>query len=113
MPQALGCISNHPLEVEEDLLLSLSLLPLMVIDFRLSVAPDLTCSDAAAEGNGACVSAGLTEAGERMATRSLYGMQPEPDSTSSLLAVGLFDGIGALHRSLDVAGMPVSSSTNP
>ena len=78
----------------------------MVIDFRLPVAVELTCSDAAAEGNGVCVSTGLTENGVQMATRSLHGMLTEPDSTSGLLAVGLFDGIGALHRSLDVAGIP-------
>ena len=95
-----------PLEVEEDLLLSISLLPLMVIDFRLPVAVELTCSDAAAEGNGVSVSTGKTENGVQMATRSLHGMLTEPDSTSGLLAVGLFDGIGALHRSLDGAGIP-------
>ena len=50
-----------PLEVEEDLLVSVALLPLMCTDLRWPVSKLVTCSDASEVGNGACASGELTQ----------------------------------------------------
>ena len=44
-----------PSTVEEAMIVVLSLLPLMYIDFRSEASPVVTCSDASEEGNGVCV----------------------------------------------------------
>ena len=96
-----------PSEVEEDLLLSLSLLPAMAMDFRCPVSGTVTCSDASPSGCGVCVASQLTPQG-----RGLYRQLLEPPERSGssgvyVVLVSLFDGIGGLRRATDVLGLAV------
>ena len=85
----------------------LGLLPLAHMDFRLTVHPQITCSDASTTGGGICASVATTALGASVAAGHLRGDHRDPRGDFTVLAVGLFDGLGALRVALDVIGVPV------
>ena len=96
-----------PLEVEEDLLLALASSPLMYMDFRAVVDEAASCSDASPTGNGVCIAVGCTAAGRALSEALLEEPRRSKIGGCGLLLVGLFDGIGGLRRSAEVAGLPI------
>ena len=91
-----------PVPVEEEVLLALALAPVQFMDFRARLSPTISCSDASETGLGVSFSAGLTTAG-REALRTLPATERlEARGGQAVLAVGLFDGIGALHQALEI-----------
>eukprot|EP00438_Fugacium_kawagutii_P030707 Skav213061 [mRNA] locus=scaffold364:550493:557908:- [translate_table: standard] len=96
-----------PLECKLELLRCLSLLPLARLDFRLPVHEVVTCSDASSSGGGICASIGLTSLGGMAAGGSIRGELPEFAGDNSVVAIGLFDGIGALRVALEIIGVKV------
>ena len=95
----------------EELIRSMCVLPLAVTNLRTPVSGLVTCSDASELGGGVCGSAGLTQQGysllERMEAqqgeREQINFRPagccetKGDKTGPrILAVSLFDGIGAM-----------------
>ena len=67
----------------------------------------VTCSDASTSGGGICASAHTTAVGRAIASGNLRGEHPEPRLDGGVVAIGLFDGIGALRVSLELLGVPV------
>ena len=84
------------------------LMPLSQMDFRASLAEQVTCSDASTPGGGICVSEGLTAYGVAASNSQVQGDVPEDFDLDQVLTVGLFDGIGALRLAADVLGLPVA-----
>ena len=82
----------------------LGLIPLAFMDFRCSLSPQVTASDASESGGGITVTSGLTPSGVVACNCPLRGDIVEPADVSSVLTIGLFDGIGALRVAAD-AGM--------
>ena len=78
-----------------------SLVPLCVMDFRMSLAEVVTASDASTTGGGVTASKGLTEYGKAAALSSVRGDVLGEESHVQVLSIGLFDGIGALRTALD------------
>lgn len=76
-------------------------MPLAKMDFRVSMRPRVTCSDASATGGGICVTQGTTPFGSMAAQGLLRGQIPEHRSDHRVLTIGLFDGIAALRVALD------------
>lgn len=85
----------------------ISLAPLSFVDFRVQPSPVVTASDASEFGGGVTMSTGLTESGSVAAGCSIRGDVLEPIEVTSVLAVGLFDGIAALRVAMDVLGWNV------
>lgn len=81
----------------------LGMFPLAKLDFRLDVHPVVTCSDASTSGGGICASAGTTVVGRSIAQGGLRGQFPEQVASGGILAIGLFDGIGALRVALELS----------
>ena len=81
-------------------------IPLCRMDFRLSLNPKVTCSDASQQGGGVCVATSLTTYGEKVA---LGEERREMVATGGqrMLSIGLFDGIGCLRVALDLLGCDV------
>eukprot|EP00438_Fugacium_kawagutii_P014624 Skav234625 [mRNA] locus=scaffold171:83113:87878:- [translate_table: standard] len=79
----------------------IALLPLAKLNFRLSVDPVVTASDASTTGGGLTASTGLSNLGQVAASCSIRGDVPEPSSVIQVLTIGLFDGIGALRVAVD------------
>ena len=105
-----GFSRELPAEVEEDFALSLALAPLMFMDFRTPIHEQVSCSDASPDGTGMCVSVGCTRAGVG-AAHKLATPAPRTNGPGvNLLLVSLFDGIGGLRRSVEVAGGVVYGS---
>ena len=100
-------LRGTPNECKLELLRFLGLLPLVRLDFRLDMHSQVTCSDASMSGGGICASVGTTNLGSLVAHGSLRGQWAEHGPESGLLAIGLFDGIGALRVALDVLQVPV------
>lgn len=96
-----------PLDCRLEILRFLGSLPLARMDFRLGVHPLVTCSDASTSGGGVCVSRGTTAVGNMVAQGCLRGEIPETRTGATVLAIGLFDGIGALRVALDALGVQV------
>eukprot|EP00435_Cladocopium_sp_Y103_P070552 s200_g35.t1 len=86
----------------------LGLIPLAYMDFRNSISPHVTASDASQQGGGVTVSVGLTPAGAVAKQCSLRGDLVEPADLPAVLTVGLFDGIGALRVAADALGWNVA-----
>ncbi|CAK0797626.1 unnamed protein product [Prorocentrum cordatum] len=80
-----------PLPMVEELVLAMSFAPLHFTDFRLSISPEVTCSDASPFGGGVVVSRGLTPAVEAALARS--GRLPWQRSEDELVIISLLDGI--------------------
>ena len=62
--------------VATDLLVTVFLLPLLVIDFRFKVSGLVSCSDASEDGAGVCAARGLTAAGGEAYHRAAVRCQP-------------------------------------
>ena len=100
-------VLRTPPDCRLELLRFLGLLPLAKLDFRLDMHPQVSCSDASTTGGGICASAGTTSVGSVVAQGGLRGQRAENHSDVGILAIGLFDGIGALRVSLEALGLPV------
>ena len=85
----------------------LGLLPLAVMDFRLPMHKQITCSDASTSGGGVCASVATTLLGQTVSLGSLRGESPDVVKDQAVLVVGLFDGLGALRVAVDVLGIQV------
>eukprot|EP00435_Cladocopium_sp_Y103_P016211 s3739_g4.t1 len=96
-----------PDPVKQELVRFLGLLPLAYMDFRTSISPQLTASDASQSGGGVTVSTGLTPAGAVARHCSVRGDLVDPVDIPSVLTIGLFDGIGALRVAADALGWNV------
>lgn len=96
-----------PPECRLEMLRFLGLLPLARLDFRLDMHPQVSCSDASTTGGGICANVGTTPIGSMVAHGGLRGQWPEQGAEAGILAVGLFDGIGALRVALELLGIPV------
>ena len=96
-----------PLQVREELWAAFFMTVVAFIDFRLPVDGTVTASDASEYGGGLCCSLGLTEFGSQAASCLVRGDETEPFQGGGILAISLFDGIGALRVSLDSLGVPV------
>ena len=105
--QGVGRVKELPTDCQVEILRTLCLLPLAVLDFRLPVHPLVTCSDASTSGGRVCVSGGTTLLGETIAAGGLRGQIPEQSGDCSVLVVGLFDGLGALRVAIESLGIPV------
>ena len=93
-----------PLNVKEELSRFIGLSPLAVVNFRSSLSPCVTASDASEYGGGVTFSRGLTEAGGFAAQCHIRGDLVEPLEVESVLTIGLFDGISALRVAVDCLG---------
>ena len=96
-----------PSDCRLEVLRFLGMFPLACMNFRLEVHPTVTCSDASSSGGGICASVSTTATGSLMAEGDLRGEEPEPRIDGAVLAIGLFDGIGALRVALELIGVPV------
>eukprot|EP00438_Fugacium_kawagutii_P033542 Skav210141 [mRNA] locus=scaffold268:21657:25180:+ [translate_table: standard] len=96
-----------PPQMKAEIARFISLVPLAFVDFRVSPSPVVTASDASEYGGGVTMSRGLTEGGVIAAGCSVRGDVIEPIEETSVLAIGLFDGIAALRVAMDALGWNV------
>eukprot|EP00438_Fugacium_kawagutii_P025239 Skav236128 [mRNA] locus=scaffold900:368879:380005:- [translate_table: standard] len=96
-----------PREVTHELVRFLGLIPLAFLDFRCTVSPFVTASDASTTGGGVTVSQGVTHAGSVAAQCTVRGDVVEPTEVTQVLTIGLFDGIGGLRAACDALGWNV------
>ena len=85
-----------------------SLIPLARMDFRVGFSPVVSASDASETGGGVCASVGLTSYGRMAASSPVRGDIPEEHDFVTVLAVSLFDGIGALRVACDALNLPMA-----
>ncbi|CAE8613851.1 unnamed protein product [Polarella glacialis] len=107
-----GPKAKLPVAVQDELLLSICLLPLCCIDIRAPVSLLVTISDASESGGAVCCSTRLSEMGIKAARAPPETQRGEDEKTvacnrDSLLVVGLFDGICGLGRALEVLRVPL------
>ena len=103
-------INSHlPLwpECRFEILRFLGLVPLVRMNFRVDLHPQVTCSDASTSGGGICASTGLSSFGDLAADGTLRGHNPEERGDHRVLVIALFDGIGALRVALDLLQVEV------
>eukprot|EP00435_Cladocopium_sp_Y103_P063896 s76_g25.t1 len=96
-----------PSGVKTEIARFVGLLPLAFMDFRCKLSKQVTASDASETGGGVTVSAGVTPMGCVACTCPVRGDVVEPSDVTSVLTVGLFDGIGALRVAVDALGWHV------
>ena len=96
-----------PHEVRAEIVRFLGLVPLAYMDFRANISPWLTASDASTTGGGVTVSNGLTPTGAAASHCTVRGDIPEVDDLTTVLTIGLFDGIAALRVAADALGWVV------
>ena len=100
------------IELRKEVLLEItrfvSLMPLMLMNFRSPFDEVVTASDASTTGGGICVSRGLTPFGELARQGSVRGNVYENPEASQVLSIGLFDGISALRVALDCLQVPMA-----
>ena len=94
-------------ELKHELTRFLGLIPLAFMDFRCSISPQVTASDASETGGGITVTTHLSPAGVVACNCPLRGDIVEPTEVPMVLTIGLFDGIGALRVAADAAGWNV------
>ena len=94
-------------ECRYEILRFVTLIPLARMDFRLTVHPQITCSDASTTGGGLCASSGLTGFGHSVSQGGLRGQIPHQLTEHAVLSIGLFDGIGALRVALELLDVEV------
>eukprot|EP00438_Fugacium_kawagutii_P016696 Skav227640 [mRNA] locus=scaffold58:167510:174958:+ [translate_table: standard] len=97
-----------PENVKEEILRFIGLVPLAYMDFRNEISQHVTASDASEFGGGVTVSTGLTPAGAIASHCKIRGDIVEPVDLTTVLTIGLFDGIGALRMAADVLGWCVT-----
>ena len=86
----------------------LGLIPLAYMNFRSSVSPVITASDASELGGGVTASSQLTPMGVAASSCTVRGDLVEPDDLPTVLTIGLFDGIAALRVAADALGWCVA-----
>ena len=96
-----------PQEVKQELARFLGLLPLAYMDFRCQVSPVVTASDASEFGGGVTASDGVSDLGAVASACAVRGDLVEPSEITSVLTIGLFDGIAALRVAADAVGWNV------
>jgi len=96
-----------PPEVKKELAQFIGLLPLAYMDFRSEVSPVVTASDASESGGGVTASEGVSPFGAIASSCKVRGDVVEPGEITSVLTIGLFDGIGALRSAADSLGWNV------
>ena len=89
--------------VAEEMLASICLTPLLVIDFRLEVSDLVSCSDASEQGGGVCVARSLSATGQEMLLRQLQPLQNL--GAGQLVLVESYAGIGGARVALDILGI--------
>ena len=102
-----GAKFRLPWEVKQELTRFIGLLPLAYMDFRCHISPVVTASDASEMGGGVTASDGLSELGAMASSCDIRGDIVEPCEITSVLTIGLFDGIGALRVATDALGWNV------
>ena len=95
-------------EVMTEIARFIALMPLAYIDLRLPFDGLVTASDASTTGGGLSASQGLTPYGHAASLGSVRGELHESHDFCQILAIGLFDGIGALRVALDVLEAPLA-----
>ena len=93
--------------VKSELFRFLCLIPLARMDFRCPLNSCVTASDASSTGGGLSRSIGLSPWGHIAATYPVRGDLVEEMDVTTVLTIGLFDGIGALRVAADAIGLPV------
>ena len=96
-----------PPEVKKELAQFIGLLPLAYMDFRSEVSPVVPASDASESGGGVTASEGVSPFGAIASSCKVRGDVVEPGEITSVLTIGLFDGIGALRSAADSLGWNV------
>lgn len=96
-----------PSMVKMEIARFVGLLPLAFMDFRCKISKQVTASDASESGGGLTVSSGVTPMGCVASTCPVRGDLVEPLDVTSVLTIGLFDGIGALRVAVDALGWNV------
>ena len=97
-----------PREVKRELLRFCCLVPLARMDFRTPMIECVTASDASTTGGGVTASSGVTEWGCMAANCKVRGDVVEGPDLTTVLTIGLFDGIAALRVAADAVGLPVA-----
>ena len=97
-----------PWKVRSEIARFCLLTPLARMDFRTVFSGVVTASDASSTGGGITASSGLTSLGCMAANQTLRGDVVEPSEVTSVLTIGLFDGMGALRVAADAVGVPVA-----
>ena len=95
-------------EVIIELVRFIGLSPLSFINLRSHHDEMVTASDASTQGGGICRSRGVTPYGLAASLSTVRGDIPEEVHLTSVLSIGLFDGIGALRVALDALKVPVA-----
>lgn len=95
-------------EVLIQLIKFIGLCPLSCINLRCQHDEMVTASDASTLGGGICKRRGVTPYGLAASLSSVRGEIPEEGDLTSILSIGLFDGIGALRVALDALKAPVA-----
>ena len=103
-------IQTIPWKVRSEIARFCLLTPLARMDFRTVFSGVVTASDASSTGGGitATASKGLTSLGCMAANQTVRGDVVEPSEVTSVLTIGLFDGMGALRVAADAVGVPVA-----
>eukprot|EP00438_Fugacium_kawagutii_P008896 Skav215704 [mRNA] locus=scaffold2573:57842:63963:+ [translate_table: standard] len=96
-----------PTDVKRELARFLGLLPLVYMDFRCDISPVVTASDASETGGGVTMSSSLSPAGIVASHCAVRGDVVDPVDVSSVLTIGIFDGIAALRVAADALGWNV------
>ena len=95
-------------EIMAELARFIALTPLAFMNLRNPFDALVTASDASSSGGGVTVSRGVSDYGVAAASSWVRGDVPEEHDFSTILAIGLFDGIGALRVALDVLNAPIA-----
>eukprot|EP00438_Fugacium_kawagutii_P022785 Skav228490 [mRNA] locus=scaffold1092:243812:246136:- [translate_table: standard] len=98
-----------PLEVKQELVRFVGLIPLAHISLRSQLSSQVSASDASSTGGGITISTGVSPAGTVAAQCAVRGDVVEPADVTQVLSVGLFDGVAALRMATDVLGWNVVS----
>ena len=93
-----------PFEVKQEIARFIALVPLAYMDFRGTISPVVTASDASTTGGGVTASMGLTPVGAVASKCDVRGDIVEPTDLPTVLTIGLFDGIAALRVAADCLG---------
>ena len=101
-------VQTIPWKVRSEIARFCLLTPLARMDFRTAFSGVVTASDASSTGGGITASNGLTSLGCMAANQTVRGDVVEPSEVTSVLTIGLFDGMGALRVAADAVGVPVA-----